>query len=284
MDGFTVLVKAISELGISVVCGAFVIWFAIYQVKKDKTDQEQRQKQELENLKLKQEEDSKKDELIKQQYTGLINQLQEQNEKLLEQQNKNNNDMMNQIIYQVNSHVPSAEENKNLSLLNNTINAYLNDLLKEVDASRVNLVQYHNGARNLNRMSFLKMSVTNEQVKVGCKPLMPEFKDQFRSVLSYVVSELDEKGYCFIKNPEDVKEKDAGTYEFLINRNIKSKYTMAIRNDEETVIGFICVEYENKPTKSTEEIKKNLEKYKERIQTLLNLEKDKSYVKQNKEI
>lgn len=192
--------------------------------------------------------------------------------------------MMNQIIYQVNSHVPSAEEDKNLSLLNNTINAYLNDLLKKVDASRVNLVQYHNGARNLNRMSFLKMSVTNEQVKVGCKPLMPEFKDQFRSVLSYVVSELDEKGYCFIKNPEDVKEKDAGTYEFLINRNIKSKYTMAIRNDEETVIGFICVEYENKPTKSTEEIKKNLEKYKERIQTLLNLEKDKSYVKQNKEI
>lgn len=284
MDGFTTLAKAISELGISVVCGAFVIWFAIYQVKKDKRDQEQRQKQELENLKLKQEEDSKKDELIKQQYTGLINQLQEQNEKLLEQQNKNNNDMMNQIIYQVNSHVPSAEEDKNLSLLNNTINAYLNDLLKKVDASRVNLVQYHNGARNLNRMSFLKMSVTNEQVKVGCKPLMPEFKDQFRSVLSYVVSELDEKGYCFIKNPEDVKEKDAGTYEFLINRNIKSKYTMAIRNDEETVIGFICVEYENKPTKSTEEIKKNLEKYKERIQTLLNLEKDKSYVKQNKEI
>ena len=192
--------------------------------------------------------------------------------------------MMNQIIYQVNSHVPSAEENKNLSLLNNTINAYLNDLLKKIDASRVNLVQYHNGARNLNRMSFLKMSVTNEQVKVGCKPLMPEFKDQFRSVLSCVVSELDEKGYCFIKNPEDIKEKDAGTYEFLINRNIKSKYTMAIRNDEETVIGFICVEYENKPTKSTEEIKKNLEKYKERIQTLLNLEKDKSYVKQNKEI
>lgn len=284
MDGFTALAKAISELGISVVCGAFVIWFAIYQVKKDKIDQEQRQKQELENLKLKQEEDIKKDELIKQQYTGLINQLQEQNEKLLEQQNKNNNDMMNQIIYQVNSHVPSAEEDKNLSLLNNTINAYLNDLLKKIDASRVNLVQYHNGARNLNRMSFLKMSVTNEQVKVGCKPLMPEFKDQFRSVLSYVVSELDEKGYCFIKNPEDVKEKDAGTYEFLINRNIKSKYTIAIKNDEETVIGFLCVEYENKPTESTEEIKKNLEKYKERIQTLLNLEKDKSYVKQNKEI
>ena len=284
MDEFTALAKAISELGILVVCGAFVIWFAIYQVKKDKTDQEQRQKQELENQKLKQEEDSKKDELIKQQYTGLINQLQEQNEKLLEQQNKNNNDMMNQIIYQVNSHVPSAEENKNLSLLNNTINAYLNDLLKKVDASRVNLVQYHNGARNLNRMSFLKMSVTNEQVKVGCKPLMPEFKDQFRSVLSYVVSELDEKGYCFIKNPEDIKEKDAGTYEFLINRNIKSKYTIAIKNDEETVIGFLCVEYENKPTKSTEEIKKNLETYKERIQTLLNLEKDKSYVKQNKEI
>ena len=91
-------------------------------------------------------------------------------------------------------------------------------MLIATGASRASLVQYHNGGKGVNRQSFLKMSMTNEQVQLGVKPIISTFKDQFRSVLAYFVKEINEKGYCYIDDFEDLQSIDAGTYEFLRDR------------------------------------------------------------------
>ena len=107
--------------------------------------------------------------------------------------------------------------------------------------------------------------------RFGVKPFMAEFKDQFRSVISYIIKQLNEKGYCYIEDRENIKGIDAGTYEFLLNRGIESKYCTAIRNDEGTVIAFVCVEYIKKQDARTDLVDKIFKDKQKIFETLLNL-------------
>ena len=116
------------------------------------------------------------------------------------------------------------------------------------------------------------MSMTNEQVKVGVKPFMSEFKDQFRSVISYITKKLNTEGYCYIDDSEQIKSIDPGTYEFLLNRGIESKYCMAIHNTQDgSVIGFVCIEYIKKESAKPDLVDEVLKEKQKIFETLLNL-------------
>lgn len=209
---------------------------------------------------------TKKDDSMESKFNTMIELLQKQNQDYQEQQTN----LINNIVYGVVSHVPSPEENDKLTKISEQIDEQLQIILTKTNACRVSLVQYHNGGKGINKQSFLKMSMTNEIVALGVKPFITEFKDQFRSVLSYFVKEINDKNYCFIDNYEDMKLIDTSMYEFLRDRNIQAKYGIAVKNNSGTVIGFVCVEYTNKDVANKDDIIKILNEKELIFEYLLN--------------
>lgn len=255
------LVKVYVEIGILGLCAVLTVLIAYLGFKRSHEDN-----------KNKDERLEKSQDKLDDRFDAMLKIIQEQNHAFQEQQLKNNEMLINNIVQGVTNHVPSSEENIKLTKITEEIDKTLQQMLVYTNADRVDLVQYHNGGKGVNKQSFLKMSMTNEQVKVGVKPFMPEFKDQFRSVISYITKSLNDKSYCYINSAEEVKEVDPGTYEFLVNRGIESKYCMAVHNTQENyVIGFVCIEYIEKENARPDLVDKVFKEKQKILETLLNL-------------
>lgn len=200
-------------------------------------------------------------------FDELLELIKKQNEEYQKQQNT----MITQIINGVTSHVPSADDNTKLTKVTEEIDLVLNQLLKETGADRVNLVQYHNGGHGINKQAFLKMSMTNEQVKFGVKAFMQESKDQFRSILAYFVKELNDNDECYISDIEDLKNIDNSMYDYMKGKGIESKFGISIRNHEGTVVAFVSAEFINKQLVDLNKVNRALKDSRKVFETLLSL-------------
>lgn len=180
--------------------------------------------------------------------------------------------LFNQLLDGINNHTLSKEENDKISKIEVEIQNSLKEALDETNSARVSFVRYHNGGRGLNKISFLKMSMTNEVVKIGVQPFISEFQNQFRAMFSYWIHEIDTVGYCNIEDIEDLKNKDASMYEFLKARRIQAKFGVGIHNEEGTIIGFICIEFLDKDNVNQEKVIKSLKNKKIKLETLLKID------------
>ena len=178
--------------------------------------------------------------------------------------------LIDKIVNGVTTHVPTQEDNLKLTVVNQNIDTILQDILVETNASRVDLVQYHNGGRGINKQAFLKMSMTNEKIQLGVRPFIQDFKDQFRSVLGYFVNEINISGSCDIVDVDEMANKDIGMYEFMKNRGIVAKFGKGIKNPEGTTIAFICVEYTDKKDINIDKVHNALREHYREIERLLN--------------
>ena len=170
-------------------------------------------------------------------------------EKMLQIQKESIESMGKNIVKEIVEHTPGPEESKQLSKIQDEINKTLQATLEETKASRVVVVQYHNGGRGVNKQAFLKMSATNERMLVGETPFVPAFQNQFRSVLSYIVGELEKNKKFDIENIEDLKEIDYGSYDYLKTYDIKEAYYRALIGQQDMIIGFVVVLFTNNNTK-----------------------------------
>lgn len=265
-EGFSSVLQAYTEvgiLGLLAVLVVILIWRSFGRKGKDDD--------------WKKSKIDKKDEIMESDKLSLSNQLQDLTKTIIETTEKNfereremNRELLKQVIDSVNNHSLSKDENDKLTEINRCIDNILKDILNETNASRASLVQYHNGGRGINKQAFLKLSMTNEKTKTNVKTIMPEVKDQFRSILGYFVNELNEKGQCYILDIEDVKSKDIGMYELMSTRGIEAKCGHAIHNKDDMVIGYICVEFENKKDAVLDDIKVSFTEHYREIERLLN--------------
>lgn len=264
---FLTVIKSYMEIGVLGLCAVLTVTIAWLYFKKsqEKSDEKDKRIDKKDDIYV---EDKHS---LEDKFDKMLDLMQKQNQEYQEQQAKNTEMLMQNIINGVVTHVPSPEENNKLTRVTEEINKDLQEMLIQTNASRASLVQYHNGGKGINRQSFLKMSMTNEQVQLGVKPFISEFKDQFRSVLAYFVKELNDKGYCYIDNFEDIKDKDTSMYEFLRDREIQSKYGIAIKDNNGMVIGFICIEYIDKNKSNRELVDKILKDKQRAFEVLLSL-------------
>lgn len=258
--GITELIQGYMEIGILGLCAIFILLFCYNLFKKNNDDSDK-----------KTEAIKHKDELTEHNQQSFINLMQQQMLDFQKQQAKNNEMLINTIINGVTSHVPSVEENARVSHISEQIDQVLRDILNETKASRAVLVQYHNGGKGINKQSFLKMSITNEQVQLGIKPIISEFKDQFRSVLSYFVREIGAKGKCYILDIETLKKDDVGSFEIIRDRGMESKFGIAINGGEDFVIAYLSIEFKKKEDANIEVIDKIFVEKKQIVEALLNL-------------
>ena len=179
--------------------------------------------------------------------------------------------LVKEIIDGVNSHHLTPQESKSVAQIEKQINDTIQEILEKTNASRVCVVKYHNGQRDMTGMAFLKMSMTNEVVNRGVVPLMGDFKDLFRSYLAYWCHELEINGKCIIKDTNDKQNIDINMYEYLKTRNIEAKYGIALTNLDGDVIGFLCVEYLNGKDFNLKNIEEVLHKQGKKIETLITL-------------
>ena len=175
------------------------------------------------------------------------------------------------IIDGVNSHHLTPQESKSVAQIEKQINDTIQEILEKTNASRVCVVKYHNGQRDMTGTAFLKMSMTNEVVNRGVVPLMGDFKDLFRSYLAYWCHELEVNGKCIIKDTNDMQNIDINMYEYLKTRNNEAKYEIALTNLDGDLIRFLCVEYLNGKDFNLKNIEEVLHKQGKKIETLITL-------------
>lgn len=168
-------------------------------------------------------------------------------------------------------HLTPTESNK-IGKIEKQINDIIKEILQETGASRVCIVKYHNGNKDMTGKSFLKMSMTNEVVNLGVAPMMTEFKDLFRSLLAYWCHEIEINDFCVIKDAEELKDKDITMYQYLTVRNIESKYGIALRDVDNNIVGFICIEYLNKRDFNLSKIQSVMSKDFPKIEALISLD------------
>ena len=179
--------------------------------------------------------------------------------------------LVKEIIDGVNGHHLTPKESKSIAQIEKKINETIQDMLEETKASRVCIVKYHNGQRDMTGKAFLKMSMTNEVVNIGVAPLMGNFKDLFRSYLAYWCHELEIKEECIIDNVDKMQNIDINTYEYLKTRNIEVEYGVALKDLEGEIIGFLCVEYLDKKEYKKELVADVIKQQGKKIETLITL-------------
>lgn len=184
----------------------------------------------------------------------------------------NYNAMIKDIVQGVTKRHLTYEESKGLIQIEKQINDIINEILKDTGASRVCIVKYHNGNKDMTGKSFLKMSMTNEVVNIGIAPMMADFRDIFRSLLSYWCHELEEHEICIIKDAEEIRDIDITMYQYLTTRHIESKYGTVLKDNDGNILGFICIEYLDKNHFDIDKINKTIQNNLPKIQTLVSID------------
>ena len=153
------------------------------------------------------------------------------------------NTMLEQMKKCSSGHVLTPEEDQTAIAIDNAINSNLQMAVMDLSASRAFLARYHNGGKDMNSISFLKVSITNEAVNRGYKPIMSEFQNQFRAMVGYPVNQIDMTGHCIVRDLNEIKDADIGTYELLKARKVRSFYCHKVTNKDGYVVGALCILY-----------------------------------------
>ena len=236
---FMTIIKAVAEFGFLIICGGIVIW----EVLNDKKRQAQ----------------------VEKNYDDFMGTI-------IDKLNEQNSAMLQQILNRVeNGHVITSEEDKDISKVEKELEFYLDEILKETNANRVSLFRYHNGGKDYNGRSFLRMSMTNEVVKGGTALIQPQSQNLFRSMFFGLIHSLEDNDYDIIKDIEDIEEQDSGFYGYLKDFGIEAKYTMALHNNEHSIVGFMTLDFAKKEDLNQEHLLSYLPEKKVKIETLLNL-------------
>lgn len=189
-----------------------------------------------------------------------------------EELSKRYDNMIDEIVNGVRKSHLTPQESQNIARIEKQLNDIINVILRDTDASRVCIVKYHNGNKDMTGKSFLKMSMTNEAVNLGVAPMMSDFRDLFRSLLAYWCHEIETKECCIISDTEDLKDIDITMYQYLTVRNIEAKYGIGLKDNDGNIIGFICIEYLNKSDFDLKKINNVMIKDFPRIETLVSLD------------
>lgn len=190
-----------------------------------------------------------------------------------EMTNKVFEELLKQMKVCAGGHVLTEEEDKTAIKIDNAIQILLQKAVGDLQCGRIMVVRYHNGGKDMNSISFLKVSVTNECVNYGYKPVMSEFQNQFRSIVGYPVNQIEKTGHSYVTNLEDIKNYDIGTYELLKSRNVRSYYAHSLTNATDYVIGAVLIlyHYDNSYEENQDQIHQYLTHLADQISGLLNV-------------
>jgi hypothetical protein len=123
----------------------------------------------------------------------------------------------------------------------NKIQIQLYHILQNFGAERVSIFEFHNGGKNLAGIEFKKCSNTYEAVSLEIKPIIKEMQNLPLSINPLwnriLATRVD------IKIPEVDKLSDTFLKSYLETQSIKTYYSTALEDYDNTPIGFMSIEY-----------------------------------------
>lgn len=116
--------------------------------------------------------------------------------------------------------------------------------LKEIiDADRVQVYEFHNGAHYANGRSALKTTCTYEVCRYGVKNCSNLLSGIPLSCIPGFIKSLLDNGEMYVKSLEDIKDKMPSTYSLKHGMNVTSFYDVIICNSDNEPVGFVAVQY-----------------------------------------
>lgn len=134
-------------------------------------------------------------------------------------------------------HTKATQYRKNVTP---QIKQALSDLAKEVNADRALLFEFSNGTSNLIGLPFLYVSATNEVVGNDVIPISLNYQRLNVSVLAEFLIHLEEKGYFYVEDIEQIKNEYPVLYNIFPANSVKSMLFYTIIGLDDT-IGFILI-------------------------------------------
>ena len=132
--------KVYTELGILGLVGVLfiVIMYQSFKRNNQKDDEKDKRIDKKDDIYVQDKHN------LEDKFNEMIELIQQQNQEYQDQQAKNTELLIQSVIQGVTNHVPSPEENDKLTKISEEIDKHLQQILLQTNASRVNLVQYHN--------------------------------------------------------------------------------------------------------------------------------------------
>lgn len=132
--------KVYAELGILGLVGVLfiVIMYQSFKRNNQKDDEKDRRIDKKDDIYVQDKHN------LENKFNKMIELIQQQNQEYQDQQAKNTELLIQSVIQGVTNHVPSPEENDKLTKISEEIDKHLQQILLQTNASRANLVQYHN--------------------------------------------------------------------------------------------------------------------------------------------
>lgn len=115
-----------------------------------------------------------------------------------------------------------------------------------LDADRVQVYEFHNGAHYANGRSALKTTCTYETCRYGVQSCRDILSDVPLSVIPVFIKTLLDDEELYVKNLEDIKDTMIGTYNIKSSMGIKGFYDVVIHNEDREPIGFVAVQFCNR--------------------------------------
>lgn len=98
----------------------------------------------------------------------------------------------------------------------------LSELAEKTDADRTLLFEYSNGNSNLVGLPFLYVTATCEFVRPGVNPVSQNYQRINTSLCATLVEDMDNLGYVYVEDIEDMKNVYPVVYSMMKPNNVKS--------------------------------------------------------------
>lgn len=157
--------------------------------------------------------------------------------------------------------------------LNNThkIQSSIDRLLYKVGASRVEVLEMHNGSNSISGIPFLKATATFEALDDDVQPIANQYNEVNLSLIPFATKLFDEGYWC--GDTEDMKIIDKSLCYRMLSNNTNHFAAVVIQGVDKP-IGFLFVSFDDLPENhSCEQIKKEINKTALEIGVLMEVNK-----------
>jgi len=116
----------------------------------------------------------------------------------------------------------------------------LSNLAETLNIDRALLFEFSNGNSNLVGLPFLYITATCEVIRAGSSPIAQNYQRMNTLILASFLEKLEEKGYFYTSDIEDVKEEFPTLYVLLKPDGVKSAMFYSLYGVDDT-IGFVMI-------------------------------------------
>ena len=131
----------------------------------------------------------------------------------------------------------------------NKVNDLLIIMLNKYHASRVAVLEFHNGGQNISGLPFVKYNMEYEQINIDVKNMNGVIKDLPASVIGPIYADLTDGSKKFkVYYKEDIEEfKNRSTvlYSYLQELSVDYIIFAPIYDSNNLMFGVCCIEYSN---------------------------------------